>query len=152
VVAVMIAAGTGMILICAAGLALAQIGSRAGDRREDARVTAWLCPASQPDQNRPAVRVRVRNPAGGVVIAGFSVRRQRVPDWLSGGTSVSVPLRTARRRFRAAAHDVIGVVPAGGTAEFTVPPRTDARWYRLTAVLGQDAGRLRVFRMPARLR
>jgi hypothetical protein len=148
VIIAMTAAGTGMVLLCVLGFMLARIGSRTGDRKEDATVAAWLCAASQPDENRPVVRVRVRNPSGGAVIAGFSVRRQRVPDWLSGGGSVSVPLRTTRRRFGAAAHDVVGVVAAGESAEFTVPARTSARRYRLTAVLGQGAGRLRVIRMP----
>ena len=133
----------GMVLLCALGLGLARSGTRAGDRAEDAVVTAWLCAAS-----RPVVVVRVGNPAGVALVAGFSVRRRRIPDWLGSGPSVSVPLRTTRLRFRATAQDVIGVVPPAGTAEFTVPALSHAPRYRLTAVIGQGAGRLRVFRIP----
>jgi hypothetical protein len=136
-----------MVVLCVLGLGLAHVGTRAGDRAEDAAVTAWLSPARQPDETRSVVIVRVRNPAGVAVVAGFSVRPRRLPGWLSAGVSVSVPWRTARRRFSAVAQDVVGVVPAGGEAEFTVPAPSYARGYRLTAMIGQGAGRLRVFRM-----
>jgi hypothetical protein len=138
----------GMVLLCVFGLICVRLGTRAGDQAGDAAVTAWLCSAAQPDEDRPVVVVRVRNPAGVAAVAGFSARPRRVPDWLGAGASVSVPGRTARRRFRAGVHDVVGVVPAGGTAEFTVPALGHARAYRLTAMIGQSAGRLRVFRMP----
>jgi hypothetical protein len=134
--------------LCALGFALVHQGTRAGDRAGDARVTAWLSAAAQPDETRPVVIVRVRNPAGVALVSGFSVRPRRVPAWLSGWASVSVPRRTTRRRFRAVEQDVVGVVPAGGTARFTVPVLSHGRGYRLTAVIGQGAGRLRVFRMP----
>jgi hypothetical protein len=138
----------GMIVLAVFGLVCVRLGARSGDRAGDAAVTAWLCPAAQPDEDRPVVVVRVRNPVDVAAVAGFSVRPRRVPDWLGAGASVSVPGRTARRRFRAGVHDVVGVVPAGGTAEFTVPAPRHARTYRLTAMIGQGAGRLRVFRMP----
>jgi hypothetical protein len=134
---------TGMVLLCVFGLAFVRIGTRAGDRAGDARVTAWR-------RHRDSVVVRVSNPAGVAVIAGFTVRPRRVPDWLGSGASVSVPVRTTRRRFLAAAQHVVGVVPAGGTAEFTVPASRRARRYRLTAMIGQGGGRLRVVRMPVR--
>jgi hypothetical protein len=143
---VVVIAGT--FLLCAFGLVLVRAGTRAGDRAGDATVTAWLRSASQPDEDRPVVVARVSNPAGVVLVAGFSVHPRRVPDWLGAGMSVSVPRRTARRRFRPDALDVIGVVPAGGVAEFTVPALAPARRYRLTAVIGQGSRRLRVFRLP----
>jgi hypothetical protein len=138
----------GMVLLSVFGFVFVRLGTRAGDRAGDAAVTAWLCSAAQPDEDRPVVVVRVRNPAGAAAVAGFSVRPRRVPDWLGAGASVSVPGRTARRRFRAGVHDVVGVVPAAGTAEFTVPALRHVRAYRLTVMIGQGAGRLRVFRMP----
>jgi hypothetical protein len=143
---VVVVAGT--FLLCVFGLVLVRAGTRAGDQAGDAAVTAWLGSAAQPDENRPVVVARVRNPADVALLAGFSVRPRRVPDWLGAGMSVSVPRRTARRRFRPGALDVVGVVPAGGVAEFTVPAAAPARAYRLIAVIGQGAGRLRVFRMP----
>jgi hypothetical protein len=140
----------GMVLLCVFGLAFVRAGTRAGDQAGDAGVTAWLRAPSHPDESRPSVLVRVRNPAGVPVIAGFTVRPRRVPDWLGTGVSVSVPVRTSRRRFRAAAQHVVGVVPASGTAEFAVPACRPARCYRLTAMIGQGGGRLRVLRMPVR--
>jgi hypothetical protein len=138
----------GIVVLCVFGLGLARAGTRAGDRAADAVVSAWLSSARQPDETRPVVIARVRNPADVAVVAGFSVRPRKLPDWLGAAASVSVPRRTARRRFRAPAQDVVGVVPAGGDAEFAVPALTRARGYRLTAVIGQGGGRLRVFRMP----
>jgi hypothetical protein len=61
--------------------------------------------------------------------------------------SVSVPRRTARRRFRAALFDTVGVVPAGADVQFSVPVPAEARGYVLTAVVGQRDRRLRVHRI-----
>jgi hypothetical protein len=128
-------------------------GSRAGDRRGDATVRAVLGDAGQPDEPRPVVIATIRNPGPVPVLAGLSVRRSFVPERLDPGTSVAVPRRTAwrrgaRRRLSATAHATVGVVPAGETAELTVPVRRLGRRYRLTAIIGQDGGRLRVFRLP----
>lgn len=86
------------------------------------------------------------------LVAGFSAGRRATPDWLDGGTTVRVPRRTARRRFRAEAYDVVGVVAPGrdagcAKAGFAVPVAARARRYTLTAAVGQSGGRLRVFRV-----
>jgi hypothetical protein len=60
---------------------------------------------------------------------------------------VSVPRRTARRRFRAALFDTVGVVPTGADVQFSVPVPEEARGYVLTAVVGQRDRRLRVHRI-----
>src|SRR6185437_3783386 len=82
------------------------------------------------------------------VVAGVSARRRLLPGWLDAGMTVRVPRRTARRKFRAGAHETVGVVPAASRAEFRLPVAAPARRYRLTAVLGQAGGRLRVVRIP----
>lgn len=142
-----------LVLLAAGGAALAAFGwlmaagLRNGDRPSDARVTAALGNAAQPDEPRPVVVATVRNPSGTPVLAGLSVRRARLPGWLAGGLDVTVPRRTARGRFRPGGYPTIGIVPALGTARFTVPVPASARRYLLTAVVGQAGGRLRVYRL-----
>jgi hypothetical protein len=121
-------------------------GFRAGDRSGDARVTAVLREAGQPDERRPVVVVTVRNPSGTPVLAGLSVRRACVPQWL-GGLTVTVPRRTSRRAYRPTAFPTIGIVPGGTAVRFMVPVHKAARAYQLTAAVGQAGGRLRVYRL-----
>jgi hypothetical protein len=128
------------------GLFLADAGSRAGDRPGDALVTARL--GVQPYHSWPVVLVTVRNPGAVPLMAGFSARPRRIPGWLDPGSTVRVPRRTARRKFRAAAHEVLGVVPGLADAEFAVPVAGPASRCLLTAVIGQSGERLRVIRMP----
>lgn len=148
-VAVAVAAGlAGAVLgLVALVLGALRAGLRAGDRPGDAEVTAALAGAGQPDETRPVVIVSVRNPSAVPLMAGFSAGPRLVPAWLDGGTGVRVPRRTTRARFRAEAHDVVGVVAPGRDAEFVVPVAVRARRYTLTAVAGQSGGRLRVFRI-----
>src|SRR5690349_10216512 len=106
---------------------------------------------------RPVIIATVRNPADVPLVAGLTVRQQLLPGLLDPGLTVRVPRRTARRKFLAGEQDTVGVVPAGGQAEFrmTAPaPLTrtgltrTGRRYRLTAVIGQAGGRLRVIGVP----
>jgi hypothetical protein len=138
VLIVMIAGLAGMTVF---GLGMVNAGLRNGDRPGDARVTAWLA-------RGPVVMVRVDNCGDVPLMAGCTARRYRVPGWAGGARTVRVPRRTARRRFRAARHEVVGVVAAGTRARFAVPAGTTARRYLLTVVIGQSGGRLRVFRLP----
>jgi len=69
------------------------------------------------------------------------------PGSVSVPMGVSVPRRTARRRFHATLFDTVGVVPAGVDVQFSVPVPEDARGYVLTAVVGQRDRRLRVHRI-----
>jgi len=138
-----IAAG---IVAFAALCACAAIGFRNGDWPADATVTARLRDAGQPDEPRPVVVATVRNPSGTPVLAGLSARRARAPRWLGGG-GVTVPARTARRRLRPSAYPTVGVVPARGSARFTVPVAAPARRYLLTTAVGQAGGRLRLHRL-----
>ena len=133
----------GFAAVLALGWGLVTAGLRSGDRAGDATVSAMVT-----DAGPPAVVAVVRNPGDVPLVAGFSVGRRRQPGWLDAGMTVRVPRRTARRKFRAGAHETVGVVPAGSWAEFRVPVRAPARRYRLTAVIGQAGGRLRVFRVP----
>jgi hypothetical protein len=92
--------------------------------------------------------LRAGDQAGDVpLVAGFSARRL-LPGWFGAGMTVRVPRRTTRRKFRAGAHETVGVVPAASRTEFRLPVGTPARRYLLTAVVGQTGGRLRVFRVP----
>src|SRR5690348_16826736 len=69
--------------------------------------------------------------------------------WLRPGSNrVSRKAGPARRKFQAGAHETVGVVPATSQAEFRLPVTAPARRYRLTAVVGQAGGRLRVVRIP----
>jgi hypothetical protein len=142
--AALVSAFGGFALIAVFALGMLRAGLRSGDRPGDATVTAGIRRSGQPDEPRPVIIVTVRNPALVPVLVGFSVARDRA----LAPMSVRVPRRTTRRRFRAAAQDVVGVVPAAGIAELPVPVPVRARRYLLTAVIGQSGGRLRVFRVP----
>lgn len=161
-IVMLMSAGGGVVIACVLGWGLAAAGLRAGDHPGDAAVGAVLGPGP-----RPVIIATVRNPADVPLVAGLTVRRRLLPglpraDWLSPGLTVRVPRRTARRKFLAGAQDTVGVVPAGGQAEFrmTAPAlltrtgltRTGltriGRRYRLTAVVGQAGGRLRVIGVP----
>jgi hypothetical protein len=145
---IMVLAALGGTFALASGLVRA--GIRAGDRPGDATVTAGAQDTGQPDEPRPVIIATVRNPGRVPLVAGFSARRRLVPAWLEAGMTVSVPQRTGRRRFRPGSHAVVGVIEAGAAASFGVPVPVPARAgrYRLTAVIGQAGGRLRVFRVP----
>jgi len=134
-------------VVAGAGFLL-HAGLRAGDRPGDVRVTAAAGVIVQPDGSWPAVLATVCNPGTAPVLVGLSVRRRRLPGWLDEGTSVAVPRRTARRRFRADRQALSGVVGAGDTAEWAVPRPRDARRVRLVAVIGQADRRLRVLALP----
>jgi hypothetical protein len=136
----------GFACLAVAGLFLADAGSRAGDRPGDALVTARV--SRRPHESAPVVLVTVHNPGAVPLMVGFSARPRRIPALLEPGTTVRVPRRTARRKFRAVAHEVLGIVPGGEDVEFAVPVARPARRCLLTAVIGQSGDRLRVIRMP----
>ena len=141
ILALLIVAG-GIAVVLALGWSLVVAGLWAGDQAGDATVTA---PA---DAGQLAIVALVRDPGDVPLVTGFTARRRLLPRWLDAGMTVRVPRRTARRRFRAGVHGTVGVVPATSQAEFRVPVAAPARRYRLTAVVGQAGGRLRVVRIP----
>jgi len=162
VIVMLAAAGGGIVFVCVLGWGLVATGLRAGDHPGDAAVGAVLDPGP-----RPVIIATVRNPADIPLVAGLTVRRQLLPGLLDPGLTVRVPRRTARRKFLAGEQDTVGVVPAGGQAEFrmTAPAllirseltrsrltrsrlTRSGRRYRLTAVVGQAGGRLRVIGVP----
>jgi hypothetical protein len=126
---------------------LVEIGIRDGDRPGDAEVIVALWTSGQPDEPRPVLVTEIRNPSSRPVLAGLSAHRTLIPGWLAAPSS-TVPFRTARRRLRAEAYEVVGIVPASGVARFTVPVTRTGRRYRLTAAVGQGDRRLRVHRIP----
>jgi len=137
----------GLSVLALAGLGwLVRVGYRQGDRPLDARVSASLRDAGQPDEPRPVIIAAVDNPSGTAVMVGLAARPSRIPALLSPG-GISVPALTSRRGLRASAYDTVGVVPARGTARFTVPVTTTGRRYRLVAAIGQSGGRLRLHRI-----
>jgi hypothetical protein len=109
------------VAVLAALVMYGEDGARYGDLPADARVSAALADAGQPDEPRPVVVATVRNPSAAPVLAGLSVRRKRLPDLFTGGMTVTVPRRTARRKFRAGSHATVGVIPAGASVQFAVP-------------------------------
>jgi len=140
-------------LVCGlSGLALAGLawlvctGFRQGDRPLDARISAQLQDAGQPDERRPVIVAAVDNPSGAVVMVGLAARPSKIPALLSPG-GICVPALTSRRGLRADAYETVGVVPAHGGARFTVPVTATGRRYRLVAVIGQSGGRLRLHRI-----
>ena len=140
------------VIIATAGVITALVyclaaGLRNGDRAGDAKVTAVLTTGTQPDEARPAIVVRVRNPSGTPVFAALTARRALLPAGLASAQTVTVPRWTLRRKFNPEQYAAVGVAPAGGAAELAVPVRARARRYLLTAVVGQEAGRLRVHRL-----
>jgi hypothetical protein len=141
ILALLIPAG-GIAVMLALGWGLVVAGLRAGDRAGDATVSAVV------DAGQLAVVAVVRNPRDVPLVAGFSARRRLLPGWFGAGMTVRVPRQTTRRKFRAGAHETVGVVPAASRAEFRLPVGIPARRYLLTAVIGQTGGRLRVFRVP----
>jgi len=122
-------------------------GLRNGDRPADATVTAVLRDAGQPDEPRPVIPAAIGNPSATPVLAGLEARKARTPRRLSGSLNVTVPHRTARRKFRPSAHATVGIVPGGTTVSFAVPVSSNARRYLLTAAVGQAGGRLRLYHL-----
>ena len=122
-------------------------GLRNGDRPGDAEITALLSSGTQPDEARPVIVVHVRNPSGTPVLVALSARRALLPDPLTEPRGVSVPWLTRRGKFRPGKYETIGVAPADGAAELSVPVTVRARRYVLTAAVGQEGGRLRVHRL-----
>jgi hypothetical protein len=125
----------------------AAAGVRGGDRPGDAKVTALLRASGQPDEPRPVAIATIRNPSDKPVLAGLSARRAVLPEWLRGGASVTVPIRTTRRSLRPTAFTTVGVVRPHACARFPVPLSGQARRYLLTAAIGQAGGRLRLHRV-----
>ena len=135
----------GAVVWCAL-IAVGITALRDGDQPADARVTAVLADAGQPDEARPVIVATVRNPSGVPVMVGLRVRAR-----LTAGTMTArVPWRTAGRRYRASEQDTVGVVPAGESAVFGVPAAASGRRYRLVALIGQEGRRLRVLTVPVR--
>ena len=122
-------------------------GLRNGDRPADATVTAVLRDAGQPDEPWPVILAAIGNPSATPVLAGLEARKARTPRRLTGGLNVSVPRRTARRKFRPSAYATVGIVPGGTTVSFAVPVSSSARCYLLTAAIGQAGGRLRLYHL-----
>lgn len=120
-------------------------GLRNGDQPGDSRVSA-LVAAGAAGEN-PLIFATVRNPSGTPALTALRVRRGVVPGALAGRFSVRVPRWTKGHRFRPGAYQTIGVVPAGGAAEFPVPLSLRAHRYVLTVAVGQQGGRLRVYRL-----
>jgi hypothetical protein len=140
-----LAGGLGGLALAGLGW-LVVLGFRHGDRPLDAKVSAELRDSGQPDEPRPVVVAAIDNPAGVVVLVGLAARASRIPALLRPG-SIGVPTLTARRGLRAGAYETVGVVPAHGTARFTVPVAATARSYRLVVAMGQSGGRLRLHRI-----
>jgi hypothetical protein len=121
------------------------VGARNGDHPGDARVSALV--GAGTEGGNPLIFATVRNPSGTPALTALRVRRGLVPGALAGKFSVRVPRWTKGRRFRPGAYETIGVVPAGGATEFPVPLTARSHRYVLTVAVGQEGGRLRVYRL-----
>ena len=122
---------------------LAAAGFRNGDRPGDALVSA-VSAATGPAATGPAATgAVVRNPSGTPVLVGLTAGPARWPARLASPHAVSVPRWTLRGKFDPARYECVAVVPAGGAAEFAVPPCAAV----LVVAVGQEGGRLRVHRL-----
>jgi hypothetical protein len=121
------------------------VGARNGDHPGDARVSALV--GWDASDGNPQIFATVRNPSGTPALTALRVRRGFVPGSLIGKFTVRVPRWTKGRRFRPGAYETVGVVPAGGATEFPVPVAEPAHRYVLTVAVGQQGGRLRVYRL-----
>lgn len=119
-------------------------GLRNGDQPGDSRVSALVAAGAG---GNPLIFATVRNPSATPAVTALRVRRGFVPGALAGKFSVRVPRWTKGRRFRPGAYETVGVVPAGGATEFPVPLYRRAHRYVLTVAVGQQGGRLRVYRL-----
>jgi len=120
-------------------------GLRNGDQPGDSRVSALV--AAGATGGNPLIFATVRNPSGTPALTALRVSRGFVPGSLAGRFSVRVPRWTKGRRFRPDAYQTIGVVPASGATEFAVPLSRRAHRYVLTVAVGQQGGRLRLYRL-----
>jgi hypothetical protein len=138
----------GFLVLLVSTVFLVTAGLRAGDRPEDVTVTAAVAATAQPDGVLPVVVATARNPGASAVLVGLSVYRRRLPTWMTGGVTVTVPRRTLRGRSRLDRQAVLGVVDAGQVAQWRVPVPAGARRCRLVAAIGQRDGRLRLISLP----
>ena len=138
---------TGLAAIASGVYWLAAAGFRNGDRPGDARVSARLVTRPRADEVRPLIVATVRNPSGAPALGALRVRPALLPAWLAGAHGARVPRRTAGRAFRPGRYGAVGVVPPGGAAELAAPVPVRARRYLLTVAVGEEGGRLRVYRL-----
>jgi hypothetical protein len=120
-------------------------GMRNGDRPGDTQVSALV--ATDAGGGNPMIIARVHNPSRAPALTALRVRRGFVPGELIGKFTVRVPRWTKGRRFRPGAYETVGVVPAGAATDFPVPAPERAHRYVLTVAVGQQDGRLRVYRL-----
>ena len=121
------------------------VALRNGDHPGDARVNALV--GAGTGGGNPLIFATVHNPSGTPALTALRVRRGFVPGSLIGQFTVRVPRWTKGRRFRPGAYETVGVVPAGRKTEFPVPVPERAQRYVLTVAVGQQGGRLRVYRL-----
>ena len=133
--------GTGPAGTGPAGAGRAGIGPAGAGRRAAGPLDA------RPACAGPLIVATVRNPSGTPVLAALQVRRGLLPAWLAGQAGIRVPRWTKGRKFRPGAYATVGIVAAGGAAEFPVPVQERAHRYLLSVAVGQEGGRLRVHRL-----
>jgi hypothetical protein len=138
-------AATAMVI--AGGILVMNAGIRAGDQPGDATVAAAAGTVPAPDGPQRVVLATIRNPGQAPVLAGLTAYPSRLPGWLSAGMDVTVPHRTARRRYGPGTQQTVGVVGPGETACWPVPMPARGRTCHLVAVIGQSGARLRVIRL-----
>lgn len=139
--------GLAGLLVLSAFL-LVRAGIRAGDRPDDAAVTAEPATMTMLDGDIPVVVATVHNRASVPILVGLSLRRRHLPDWLAGASAVRTPRWTSRQRFRPARHTVLGVVEAGERGQWPLPLVNGERGVNVVAVIGQGRRRLRMIDRP----
>lgn len=134
------------LIVIGLGALLMVAGQRAGDRGEEAVLTAV-----ESDEYGDGVWVTVHNPGRQPVLVGASVRRPGLRLRWEAGHFVRVPRRTLSDRLLAGQHALVCAV-AAGDSETLLVPRTPhlKRRAELVVAIGQT-DRLRVMHRAVEL-
>ncbi len=121
------------------GRALLYVGSRTGDRPDDAALSDI-----GPVARSAGISFTVTNRGAHAVLVGASLRRRSIRLRLEGGHFVAVPTRTWRRQLLAGRHTVVCAIDAGETQAVLVPVSGDTPPRAELVVAIGEADRLRV--------
>lgn len=126
-------------LVLGLGGALLRVGSRAGDRFDEAAINAI-----GPDAASGGIRFTVTNRGPHPVLVGASLRRRSVRVRFEAGHFVSVPRLTWRRHLLAGRHAVVCAIAAGEIETVVVPVARDVPQRAELVVSVGESDRLRV--------
>jgi hypothetical protein len=95
------------------------------------------------------IEINFTNAGAQAAMVGLSLCREFWPIWFGARQTVTVASSPDRRRYRPAAQEAIGIVPANGTARLPIRVPFGMR-RRVVAVVGESDGFLRVITIRIR--